>query len=81
VRRLPRYLAIAASVPLLAIMAVSFLSASEIAEIIVPIRVVCIGGIAAFIFAYWLSRMIESDIQALERVILQARISERRVPS
>lgn len=80
-RRLSRYLAIAASVPLLAIMAVSFLTASEIAEIIVPIRVVCIGGIAAFIFAYWLSRMIESDIQALERVILQARISERRVPS
>ncbi|ORB61470.1 serine/threonine-protein kinase [Mycolicibacterium tusciae] len=80
-RRLSRYLAIAASVPLLSIMAVSFLTASEIAEIIVPIRVVCIGGIAAFIFAYWLSRMIESDIQALERVILQARISERRVPS
>jgi eukaryotic-like serine/threonine-protein kinase len=68
-RRLSRYLAIAASVPLLSIMAVSFLTAPEIAEIIVPIRVVCIGGIAAFIFAYWLSRMIESDIQALERVI------------
>ncbi len=68
-RRLSRYLALAASVPLLGIMAVSFLTASEIAEIIVPIRVVCIGGIAAFIFAYWLSRKIESDIQALERVI------------
>jgi len=68
-RRLSRYLAVAASVPLLAIMAVSFLTAPEIAEIILPIRVVCIGGIAAFIFAYWLSRMIESDIQALERVI------------
>ncbi|MDV3132530.1 serine/threonine-protein kinase [Mycobacterium sp. 29Ha] len=80
-RRLSRYLAIAASVPLLAIMAVSFLTAPEIAEIIVPIRVVCLGGIAAFIFAYWLSRMIESDIQALERVIRQARISERGVPS
>lgn len=80
-RRLSRYLAVAASVPLLSIMAVSFLTAPEIAEIIVPIRVVCIGGIAAFIFAYWLSRMIESDIQALERVIRQARISERGVPS
>ena len=68
-RRLGRYLAIAASVPLLSVMAVSFLTAPEIAEIIVPIRVVCIGGIAAFIFAYWLSRLIESDIQALERVI------------
>lgn len=80
-RRLSRYLAVAASVPLLSIMAVSFLTAPEIAEIIVPIRVVCIGGIAAFIFAYWLSRMIDSDIQALERVIRQARISERGVPS
>lgn len=68
-RRLSRYLAIAASVPLLGVVAVSFLTAPEIAEIIVPIRVVCLGGIAAFIFAFWLSRKIESDIQALERVV------------
>jgi serine/threonine protein kinase len=68
-RRLSRYLAIAASVPLLGIVAVSFLTASEIAEVIVPIRVLCIGGIAAFVVAYWLSRQTESDIQALERVI------------
>ena len=68
-RRLSRYLAIAASVPLLGIVAVSFLTAAEIAEVIVAIRVLCIGGIAAFVLAYWLSRQIESDIQALERVI------------
>jgi serine/threonine protein kinase len=68
-RRLSRYLAIAASVPLLGIMAVSFLTASEIAAVIVPIRVLCIGGIAGFVLAYWLSRLIESDIRALERVI------------
>jgi eukaryotic-like serine/threonine-protein kinase len=68
-RRLSRYLAIAASVPLLGIVAVSFLTAPEIAEVIVPIRVLCIGGIAAFVLVYWLSRLIESDIQALERVI------------
>ena len=68
-RRLPRYLAIAASVPLLGVVAVSFLTAPEIAEVIVPIRVLCIGGIVAFVFVYWLSRQIESDIQALERVI------------
>jgi len=68
-RRLSRYLAIAAAVPLLGIVAVSFLSAPEIAEVIVPIRVLCIGGIAGFVLAYWLSRQIESDIQALERVI------------
>lgn len=68
-RRLPRYLALAASVPLLGIVAVSFLTAPEIAEIIVPVRVLCIGGIAGFVLVYWLSRQIESDIQALERVI------------
>jgi serine/threonine protein kinase len=68
-RRLPRYLAVAASVPLLGIVAVSFLTAPEIAAVIVPIRVLCIGGIAGFVLAYWLSRQIESDIQALERVI------------
>ncbi|MCV7171836.1 serine/threonine protein kinase [Mycobacterium manitobense] len=68
-RRLPRYLAVAASVPLLGVVAVSFLTAAEIAEVIVPIRVLCIGGIAAFVLVYWLSRLIETDIQALERVI------------
>jgi eukaryotic-like serine/threonine-protein kinase len=68
-RRLSRYLAIAASVPLLGIVAVSFLTAPEIAEVIMAIRVLCIGGIAAFVLVYWLSRQIESDIQALERVI------------
>lgn len=68
-RRQSRYLAIAAAVPLLGIVAVTFLTAAEIAAVIVPIRVLCIGGIAGFIFAYWLSRQIESDIEALERVI------------
>jgi serine/threonine protein kinase len=68
-RRLSRYLAIAASVPLLGIVAVTFLTAPEIAEIIVAIRILCIGGIAGFVLVYWLSRQIESDIRALERVI------------
>jgi eukaryotic-like serine/threonine-protein kinase len=68
-RRLSRYLAVAASVPLLGIVAVTFLTAPEIAEVIVPIRVLCIGGIAAFALVYWLSRQIEFDIQALKRVI------------
>jgi serine/threonine protein kinase len=68
-RRLSRYLAVAASVPLLGIVAVSFLTAPEIAKVIVAIRVLCIGGIAGFVLAYWLSRQLESDIQALERVI------------
>nr|WP_090339245.1 serine/threonine-protein kinase [Mycolicibacterium malmesburyense]CRL67434.1 serine/threonine protein kinase [Mycolicibacterium malmesburyense] len=68
-RRLPRYLAIAASVPLLGIVAVTLLTPAEIVEVIVPIRVLCIGGIAGFVFVYWLSRQIESDLRALGRVI------------
>ncbi|OBI84566.1 serine/threonine-protein kinase [Mycobacterium sp. E740] len=68
-RRLPRYLAIAASVPLLGVMAVTFLTPGEIAEVIVPLRVLCLGGIAGFVLVYWLSRHIESDSRALERVI------------
>ncbi|MFV9632225.1 serine/threonine-protein kinase [Mycobacterium neumannii] len=68
-RRLPSYLAIAASVPLLGVVAVTFLTSGEIAEVIVPIRVLCIGGIAGFVLVYWLSRQIESDIEALKRVI------------
>ncbi|GAT11316.1 serine/threonine protein kinase [Mycolicibacterium novocastrense] len=68
-RRLPRYLAVAASVPLLGVVAVTFLTPAEIAQVIVPIRALCIGGIAGFVLVYWLSRQIESDIEALERVI------------
>lgn len=68
-RRLPTYLAIAASVPLLGIVAVTFLTPAEIAEVIVPVRVLCIGGIAGFVFVYWLSRLIDSDLRALGRVI------------
>ena len=68
-RRLSRYLAIAASVPLLGVVAVTLLTPAEIAEVIVPIRVLCIGGITGFVLVYWLSRQIESDIRALERVI------------
>ncbi|OBG90361.1 protein kinase [Mycobacterium sp. E136] len=68
-RRLPRYLAVAASVPLFGVVAVTFLTPAEIAKVIVAIRVLCVGGIAGFVLAYWLSRQIESDIRALERVI------------
>ncbi|WP_156686836.1 serine/threonine-protein kinase [Mycobacterium sp. Marseille-P9652] len=68
-RRLPFYLAVAAAVPLLGVVAVTFLTAPEIAKVIVPIRVLCIGGIAAFALVYWLSQQIEFDIQALKRVI------------
>jgi hypothetical protein len=62
-------LAVAASVPLLGVAAVSFLTAPEMAEVIVAVRVLCVAGIAGFVLAYWLSRQIESDVQALERVI------------
>jgi eukaryotic-like serine/threonine-protein kinase len=68
-RRQSRYLAVAASVPLLGIAAVSVLTAPEVADMILAIRVLCIGGIVAFVFVYWLSRQIESDVHALKRAI------------
>lgn len=80
-RRQSRFLALAASLPLLGIMAVSFLTAPEIAEVIVPIRVLCIGGIVGFVLVYWLSRQIESDIQALEQVIRNRAPHEPSLPT
>ncbi|MBF6179134.1 serine/threonine-protein kinase [Nocardia otitidiscaviarum] len=63
------YLAVAASVPLLAVAGVTFLQPSDIPEIIVAVRVLCVGGIVAFVGVYWLFRALEADLRALERVV------------
>ncbi|MFC7451352.1 serine/threonine-protein kinase [Rhodococcus daqingensis] len=68
-RRSTRYLAVAASVPLVAIAGATFLPAAELGAIVVPIRVLCLGAIAAFIAAYWMFRQLEQDLRALERVV------------
>lgn len=68
-RRSTRYLAVAASVPLLAVAGVTFLPPQDIPSVIVAVRVLCVGGIVAFIGSYVLFRALEADLKALERVV------------
>ncbi|MEV0357336.1 serine/threonine-protein kinase [Nocardia sp. NPDC050697] len=68
-RRSTRYLAAAASVPLLAVAGVTFLPPQDIPSVIVAVRVLCVGGIVAFIGSYVLFRALEADLKALERVV------------
>ncbi|WP_435590764.1 serine/threonine-protein kinase [Nocardia sp. bgisy118] len=68
-QRCTGYLAIAASVPLLTVAGATFLPPTDIPAVIVAVRVVCVGGIVAFVAAYLLFRALEADLRALERVI------------
>ncbi|MFD3507152.1 serine/threonine-protein kinase [Nocardia sp. NPDC058666] len=68
-RRCTWYLAVAASVPLLAVASLTFLPPADIPSVIVAVRVLCIGGIIAFVGSYVLFRELEADLKALERVV------------
>ncbi|MFJ2835488.1 MULTISPECIES: serine/threonine-protein kinase [Nocardia] len=68
-RRCTWYLAVAASVPLLAVAGVTFLPPTDITQVIVAVRVLCVGGIVAFVGSYLLFRQLEADLAALERVV------------
>ncbi|RDI66053.1 serine/threonine-protein kinase [Nocardia pseudobrasiliensis] len=68
-RRCTGYLAVAASVPLLAVAGVTFLPAADIPSVIVAVRVLCVGAIIAFLIAYVLFRALEADLRALGRVV------------
>ncbi|WP_137726009.1 serine/threonine-protein kinase [Prescottella subtropica] len=68
-RRSTMYLAVAASVPLVGVAGVTFLSPDEISLVVYAVRVLCVGGVAAFVFVYWLFRLLEEDLRALERVV------------
>ncbi|MEV0683864.1 protein kinase [Nocardia sp. NPDC050378] len=68
-RRCTWYLAVAASVPLLAVAGLTFLPPTDIPSVIVAVRVLCVGGIIAFIGSYLLFRALEADLRALERVV------------
>ncbi|APE37944.1 serine/threonine protein kinase [Nocardia mangyaensis] len=68
-RRSTWYLAVAASVPLLAVAGLTFLPAGDIPSVILAVRVLCVGGIIAFVGSYLLFRALEADLQALERVV------------
>ncbi|MGV9610754.1 protein kinase domain-containing protein [Nocardia xishanensis] len=68
-RRANGYLAIAASVPLLAVAGVTFLPPGDIPMVIFAVRVLCAGAIIAFVGSYLLFRALEADLRALERVV------------
>ncbi|MFD7843016.1 serine/threonine-protein kinase [Nocardia sp. NPDC059764] len=72
-RRCTTYLAVAASVPLLAVAGVTFLPPEDIPKVIVAVRVLSVGGIAAFVLIYAIFRALEADLAALERVVAPAR--------
>lgn len=63
-----RYLIVAAAIPLVGVAAATFVPLDAIGSVIVAIRIVCIGGIAAFMGAYWTFRKIEGDLTTLEGV-------------
>lgn len=64
-----RYLAVAASVPLVGIAGLSFVGSGAGEELNATVRALCLGGIAGFIVVYQLFRRIESDLRALLRVV------------
>jgi protein-S-isoprenylcysteine O-methyltransferase Ste14 len=74
-RRATLYLGLAASIPLIGVAGATFIPPTDIAKVIIPIRVLCVGSVVAFLGAYWLFRLLEKDISALERVV-----SGRRSP-
>ncbi|MBJ8340193.1 serine/threonine protein kinase [Antrihabitans sp. YC3-6] len=67
-RRGIRYLALSAAVPLVAVAGATFVPLDEIGSVIVAVRILCIGGVIAFIGVYWLFRKVEADLNALEGV-------------
>lgn len=68
-RRSNFYLAAAASVPLLGVASVTFVSTEDLGLVIVPLRILSVGGVLAFVVIYRLSRMLEADLGALVRAI------------
>ncbi|WP_067898910.1 serine/threonine-protein kinase [Nocardia vaccinii] len=68
-RRCTAFLALAASVPLLAVAGLTFLSSEDMQSVIPTVRVLCVGAIIAFLIAYVLFRALEADLQALQRVV------------
>lgn len=60
--------AIAAAVPLVTIASVTFIPLSEIAGVIVPVRLLSLGCIIAFAGVYAMFRSLEDDLKALVRV-------------
>ncbi|MET7768493.1 serine/threonine-protein kinase [Nocardia sp. NPDC005366] len=69
-RRSTRYLAVAASIPLIGVVTgLMFLTPAEVSLVIDPIRWLCLAGVVGFIIDYWLFRKLEEDLRAYERAI------------
>ncbi|MBL1077342.1 serine/threonine protein kinase [Nocardia sp. 2] len=72
-RRLERrsgvYLAVAACIPLFAVLGVTFLPPADLALVVVDVRIMAIGSIVAFLVSYGLFRAIVADVRALRRVV------------
>ncbi|WP_378736418.1 serine/threonine-protein kinase [Nocardia brasiliensis] len=65
------YLGVAASVPLLGVAGATFVDPADLELVIVPVRVLSVGGILAFVVTYRLFRWLEADLLALARAIPQ----------
>ncbi|MGO4614386.1 protein kinase [Nocardia sp. 2YAB30] len=65
------YLGVAVSVPLLGVASATFVDASDQGLVIVPVRLLSVGGILAFVLTYRLFRALEADLLALARAIPQ----------
>lgn len=64
-----RYLAVAASVPLIGVAGLSFAGADRPGYVDLTVRLLCLGGIVGFIAVYELFRRIDADLRALRRVV------------
>ncbi|MCM6773453.1 serine/threonine protein kinase [Nocardia sp. CDC159] len=72
-RRCTRYLAVAASVPLIGVVTgLMFLTPQEVSLVVDPIRWLCVGGVLGFVGNYWLFRRLEEDLRAFERAVSAA---------
>ncbi|MFR9752565.1 serine/threonine-protein kinase [Nocardia sp. 004] len=65
------YLGVAASVPLLGVASATFVAADDLPYVIVPVRILSVSGILAFVLTYRLFRVLEADLLALTRAIPQ----------
>ncbi|MFD3706727.1 serine/threonine-protein kinase [Nocardia sp. NPDC058658] len=63
------YLAVAASIPLIAMVAITMLPTEDLLPTLISLRVVYLGSVLAFLGSYALFRAIEADIRALIRVV------------
>ncbi|MFC9994503.1 serine/threonine-protein kinase [Nocardia sp. NPDC127526] len=71
-RRCTRYLAVAASIPLIAVVTgFMALRPDEVSLVIEPMKWLCLAGVLGFLGDYWLFRQLEADLRAFERTVAE----------